>query len=515
MEMDVSGDALRIPLPQKTTSAGAASWKIALWLGLIGILSRWLLRGRLLYDQESAGLVFAAFRGELPGGIAAAPAGPLYLALGRALLPLVGSPEGAFVAISVAASGLAFVAIYLLGAALLGELAGVLAATLLMSSPLFWFFGTVGLPYASDTLIAIVAAYLCWRLMSGQRRALPPLAAWLALAGGLRPWAALLMLPLAICAAVRAPRSVAPRAAGLAAPLLASGALSLACLLPIGQLAGGLWAAPPDASRDAGDVDLLASLAQLARAAGWGWGLTALPALGALLLWALGAPGFRARRLRPGDQRPWFFAAWAAPWLLFALLARVEAPGQLAIGLPLLLIWSAGALVRFVSAGSRRMATIAATLIILGNAALFLLTPERPLLGYRLPCAATVAYHDRRLAAAIVAIRNFSPAETLILADQWLPIRYYLPHYPLIPYHHPDDAPGDAVDVSPQQRAAARNAAALVWFEPALDTYNTSDSEIELQPMTVGALRILRPLPAEELVVDGAGFGLQGKTPRK
>jgi hypothetical protein len=511
----VSGDALRIALPQKAGSAGTAPWKIALAMGLIGILSRWPLHGRLLYDQEAAGLVFAAERGELPGGIAAAPVGPLYLALGRALLPLFGSPEVAFVAISVAASGLAFAAIYLLGVALLGDLDGVLAAILLMSSPLFWFFGTVGLPYAVDTLIAIVAARLCWWVASGRRLALLSLTLWLALGGGLRPWAALLMLPLALCAAAHAPRIAALPSKWFAAPLLASGVLGLACLLPIGQLASSLWAGQPAARGAESGVALLPSLARLARAAGWGWGLAALPALGALLLRALRVPGFRARRFRPGGDRTWFYAAWAAPWLLFVLLARVEAPGQLAIGLPLLLLWSAGALVRFISSGSRRLATIATTVIILGNAALFLLTPERPLLGYRLPSAATVAHHDHRLAAAIVAIRGFSPAETLILADHGLPIRYYLPRYPLIPYHHPDDAPGEAVDVSPQQREAARDASALIWFEPALDEYNTSPAETELQPMAVGTLRILRPLPTEELVVDGDGFGLRSKTPRK
>jgi hypothetical protein len=500
METSVSGDALRVPLPRKTASTAAAPWKIVLAMALLGGVSRWLLHGRLLYDQEAAGLVFAAFHGEPPGG-AVAPAGPLYLALGRALLPLFGSPEAAFVAISVLASGLAFAAIYMLGATLMGQLAGVLAAALLISSPLFWFFGTVGLPYAGDTLIAIVAAQLGWQVASGRRRALAPLALWLTLAGGLRPWAALLMLPLALCAVARAPRSAAPHSARLAAPLLAGGALGLACLPPIGQLAASLSAASPES----GGAALLPDLARLARAAGWGWGLAALPALGGLLLSALGAPGFGARRCRPGDERAWFYAAWAAPWLLFALLARVEAPGQLAIGLPLLLLWSASSLVRFISTGARRLATTAAALIIFGNAALFLLTPERPLYGYRPLSAATVAYRDRRLASAIVTIRSFSPDETVILADQWLPIRYYLPRYPLIPYRPGEGAP----------RADARDASALVWFEPALDAYNASPAETELQPMAVGALRILRPLPAEELVVEEGRFGLQQKSPRE
>jgi hypothetical protein len=509
----VSGDALRITLPKATTTE-AAPWKIVLSMTLIGIISRWLLRGRLLYDQEAASLVFAAFHGELPDRSAVAPTGPFYLALGRVLLPLFGSPEAAFVAISVFASGLAFMAIYRLGAALMGELAGVLSVALLVTSPLFWFFGTIGLPYAGDALIAIVIAHLSWQVAAGRARALALLALALALASGTRPGTALIMLPLALCAVVRAPRPARSRSARLAAALPAGAALGLACLLPIGLLADSLWAAAPDPSAAKGSVALLLHGAYLAGVASWGWGLAALPALGALLLWALGAPGFGARRFRPGDERAWFYAAWATPWLLSMLLARVEAPGQIAIGLPLLLLWSASALVRFISASARRLATIAAALIVCGNAALFMLTPEHTIFGYRPLSAATIAYRDHRLAAAIVAIRSFSPDETLILANQWLPIRYYLPRYTLIPYPS-NSTPHQALVAPSRQLADTHDASALVWFELALDAYNASPAETELQSMAVGALRILRPLPTEELVVEGHQFGLQRKALRK
>jgi hypothetical protein len=297
--------------------------------------------------------------------------------------------------------------------------------------------------------------------------------------------------------------------------LLAGGALGLACVPPIVYLVGSLWAAPAGPAGETGGVALLPHLVRLAGAVGWGWGLGALPALGALLLWVLGAPGFGGRRFRPGDERAWYYTAWAAPWLLLILFTRHGESGQLAVGLPLLLLWSAEALVRFISAGSRRLATIATALIIFGNAALFLFMPERPLLGYYVPSAAHVAYHDRRLAAAIVTIRSFSPDETLILADQWLPIRYYLPRYSLIPYHPDGSAPYAALAITPPQHPEARDASALVWFEPTLDAYNASPADTEVHTMAVGALRILRPLPTEELVVEDAGLGLQRKSLRK
>jgi hypothetical protein len=502
----LSGNTLRIPALQKTIAAGSASWKIPLALWIIGMLSRWPLRGRLLYDQTSAALAFAARDGELPGGAALPHTGALYIALGRQLIELLGSPELAFVAMSVVASGLAVAAIYLLGAALFGEIAGVLAAALLLSSPLFWFYGAIGLPYACDTLVAVVVAWLSWRLVCGHSRVFLPLMLGLAVAAGFRPWPAVLMLPLALFAAVQAVRINALQPARVAGVCLASILLGAIWFLPIGRLPG----APPALA------DIFApglGAGGLALMIGWAWGLAILPALGVLPLWALRIPGFRTGFGRWSwlhDQRLRFFAAWALPWLLFALLIRGDELGKPAIGVPILLLWGAGALALFIGAGARRMATIAATLIILGNAALFLITPEQRVVGaHRAPSAATIFYRDRRLAAAIVAIRGFSPSETVILADDWLPVMYYLPSYPLIAFRPTDIQAGIQTQQLAQRNEVAKQAAALVWFESTLDRYNSSPSQTEIQSIAIGTLRMLRPQPAEEVIVDENTFGLR------
>ena len=41
------------------------------------------------------------------------------------------------------------------------------AATLLAVSPLFWFYGTVGLSYAGEALMASVVAYFAFRALRG------------------------------------------------------------------------------------------------------------------------------------------------------------------------------------------------------------------------------------------------------------------------------------------------------------------------------------------------------------
>ncbi|HEX5689612.1 MAG TPA: glycosyltransferase family 39 protein [Roseiflexaceae bacterium] len=503
----MSGHTLRVPPLHKTIAIGSSPWKLALALGAIGVVSRWLLHGRLLYDQQAAALAFAA-RGTPTDDMAASGAGLLYLSLGRLLIALLGSPELAFAAISAVASGLAVIVMYALGAAIFGEIAGVLAAMLLLSSPLFWFYGAASQPYAVDVLIGCSAALISWRLACGHTRLALPLLLGLALAIGLRPWPALLMLPLALFALAQARADGALRAVQLARWLLASLLFGAIWFLPIGRLPGrwpsldGLldWSFDPS-----GFVWMLI----------WGWGFAALPALGALPLWALRIPGFRSGFGRWSwlyNRRLHFFVAWGLPWLLSALLVRGDAIGRPALGMPIFMLWSAGAMASFIGAGVRRMATIAATLIILVNAALFLVTPEYRMLGaQRVPSAATILYRDRRLAAAITTIRNFSASETVIVADDWLPVSYYLPTYALIPYRA-TGLPSNSVETpSPEHQAVAQQSAALVWFEATLDRYNASPDKTETRPMAIGTLRLLRPQPSEELVLDQTGFGLHIK----
>jgi hypothetical protein len=503
----VSGHTLRVPLPHKTIAIGSSPWKLVVVLGVIGSASRWLLHGRLLYDQQAAALAFAA-RGTLTNDITTSGTGLLYLALGRLLIGLLGSPELAFAAISAAASGLAVMVIYMLGGAIFGEIAGLLAAMLLLSSPLFWFYGAASQPYACDILIACSAAWLSWWLARGHTRAALPLLLGLALAVGLRPWPALLMLPLALVALAQARQLNSIRSRQLAGWLLASILLGAIWFVPLGRL-------PTPWPSLADTLTLAFDLRALALMSAWGWGFAVLPALGALPLWALRIPGFRTGYGRWGWLHSWrlqFFAAWAVPWLVSALLVRGDPLGMPALGLPILMLWSAGSMASFIGAGARRMAIIAATLIILVNAALFLATSEQRLLGsQRAPSAATIFYRDRRLAAAITAIRSFSPSETVIVADEWLPVGYYLPNYALIPFPVPDTPSNLLRTLSAEQQALARQSAALLWFEASLDRYNNSPAQTETQPMAIGTLRLLRPQPAEELLVDQSGFGLRIK----
>lgn len=63
-------------------------------------------------------------------------------------------------------------------------------------SPLFWFYGSVGLTYAGEALFASSVAYFAFRALEGSRSDAWLAAGYLGLAGGLRQSLLVLLLPL-------------------------------------------------------------------------------------------------------------------------------------------------------------------------------------------------------------------------------------------------------------------------------------------------------------------------------
>lgn len=90
--------------------------------------------------------------GHLPGYL-------LYVVLGGKVLgSLMGSANAGFVALAILASASTVVITYLLAQALLGRLAGVAAALLLMTNPVFWLRGEIAVPYVIDSLVGVLLA---------------------------------------------------------------------------------------------------------------------------------------------------------------------------------------------------------------------------------------------------------------------------------------------------------------------------------------------------------------------
>src|SRR6185503_3258554 len=88
------------------------------------------------------------------------------------------------------------VAVYFVAREMYGRGTAIAAATLLAVSPLFWFYGSVGLTYAGEALAASVVAYFSFRALRGSETDAWLAAGYLGLAGGLRQSALILLFPL-------------------------------------------------------------------------------------------------------------------------------------------------------------------------------------------------------------------------------------------------------------------------------------------------------------------------------
>jgi 4-amino-4-deoxy-L-arabinose transferase-like glycosyltransferase len=160
----------------------------------------------------------------------------LYIVLGRLANVWLDDPTAAYVTLAVAFSGLTTFVVYFLARAVYDRTTAIAAATLLAVSPLFWFYGSVGLTYAGEALFASTVAYFAYRALNGSR---PDayLAAWyLGIAGGLRQSLLILMFPLWLgCVAFGVRRL---RVVAIALTILAASVLTW--LVPMIWLTGGL-----------------------------------------------------------------------------------------------------------------------------------------------------------------------------------------------------------------------------------------------------------------------------------
>ena len=120
----------------------------------------------------------------------------LYVVLGRVVNAWLSDPTAAYVVLAVAFSGLTTFVVYYLALAIYDRSTALAAASLLAVSPLFWFYGSVGLTYAGEALFASTVAYFGFRALNGSRSD-AYLAAWyLGIAGGMRQSLLFLLFPL-------------------------------------------------------------------------------------------------------------------------------------------------------------------------------------------------------------------------------------------------------------------------------------------------------------------------------
>src|SRR5262245_44067467 len=130
--------------------------------------------------------------------------------------------------------------VFWLARALYDRATAIAAAALLAVSPLFWFYGSVGLTYAGEAFGASLVALLALGALRGRESQVYLGALALGLVGGLRLSVLVLLFPLWLAAVVIGSRPLgraAARRLGLAGAVLAGAVLSW--LLPLMWLSGG------------------------------------------------------------------------------------------------------------------------------------------------------------------------------------------------------------------------------------------------------------------------------------
>ncbi len=331
----------------------AADLLMMIGLAALTLLSRWPYRARMLYNWDAVQFALALREFDVAKHQPHPPGYLLYVALGRLLNIPLGDPNLAYVTLAMVFSAATTVAVYWLARALYDRVTAAAAATLLAVSPLFWFYGSVGLTYAGEAFGASLVAAFAYGALRGNPRALYGCAVALGLVGGIRQSVLVLLFPLCVACAVLGVRSF--RRLLIAATLMVVAVLSW--FLPMVWLTGGLRPYLRASTQLYGSVVLPTSvlggsldvtLAQVRYVLA-----SVIVGLGPLTLAVFALPLY-IRRAGWG-RGEWFLVAWIVPPAAFYTLVHFGQAGYVLTFLPALVILLSRVLLEVVAVGSERL----------------------------------------------------------------------------------------------------------------------------------------------------------------
>jgi hypothetical protein len=199
-------------------------------IAFAAVVTRFACRSHFLYDIDSVNFALALDRFDPAVHQPHPPGYYLYVCTGRLVNAVMHDANTSLVAISIGASALAAVFIYLLTLDWFGRRAALFAAGLFVLSPLCWFHGTVALTYVVEAFFSVLIGLLCWR---GKTVAA---AVALGLSAGFRPSSLIFLCPLWVYSLLKRGRGGRVVAAGVLTLTLA------AWVVPMLYSAGGISA---------------------------------------------------------------------------------------------------------------------------------------------------------------------------------------------------------------------------------------------------------------------------------
>jgi hypothetical protein len=522
---------------------------LGLALAAVTLLSRWPYRARMLYNWDAVQFALALREFDIAKHQPHPPGYLLYVLLGRALHAWFGDPTFAYVGLAMLFSAATTFVVYRLGRRLYDRVTATAAAALLAVSPLFWFYGSVGLTYAGEAFGASLVAWYAYGALRGSPRALYLGALTLGLMGGMRQSVLVLLFPLWVGSAALGIRSL-PRLLTAAGVL---GGAVLSWLLPMIWLTGGADAYIRASAQLYGSVMVPTSVLEgslettLRQARYLAESVTV--GLGPLALAVLALP-FYARRHGWGREDR-FLLAWMIPPAAFYTLVHFGQAGYVLTFLPALVLLLSRALVDTVAAGTARLrrpnwrwALTAAALVpmLLVNTGFFVSARPAPRefahrSGETWRWRAQDEFHDWIMSRTVAALREheavirtyvdtiravYEPSDTVLVTELGNPRSYpwlrhamfYLPEYPMyqlqvgeVPrgFYAPQSAatmiltPGEHI-------VLPRGVKRLVWFVDHWDPTRARPPGLLEIELPYG--RYLYVLPLSRRPVEYAGYTL-------
>jgi hypothetical protein len=296
------------------------------------------------------------------------PPGYLLVVLAGHALSWLGNSLDALLGVALVASVIALIATYLLGRAMFGRSAGLVAATLLAATPLFLYYLNIASVYPTETaaapIIGLIGYRVATRASDAWALALLPV---LAVAGGFRPTVIALMLPLcAVAVWLGRPR---PRPVLLGAA--AAVAIVIAWAIPTISQSGGWDMYSEESSglygRAAGHTSLFYGASRLEAITNVEWSLGALlmVSVPAFVLLSLLAATNRSLPTPPRNLPAWsILAAWALPYIAFNALVLFGKPGYVMAIVPAIHVAAGGLARSYRRPQAAAIAVLAAMLLV-------------------------------------------------------------------------------------------------------------------------------------------------------
>ncbi len=515
-------------------------------LSVLTVLSRLPYRTRMLYNWDAVQFALALREYDVVKHQPHPPGYILYVVLGRLVDHWLGDAAAAYVLVAIAFSGATTFVVYFLARAVYDRATGLAAATLLAVSPLFWFYGAVGLTYAGEALFASLVAYCSFRALGGSQTHAWLGAGYLGLAGGMRQSLLLLLSPLWIASTVLGVRR--RRTLPLGAAIL--GVAVLTWFVPMIWLTGGLE------RYLTASLELADSVVRPTSIVGGPLETTlrmsryllesVLVGLGPLALAAGFLPWYIRRH--GWGRREWFLLGWTVPPVLVYTLVHFGQAGYVLTFLPALVILLSRVLLSALGQAAGALpsprarvglVTAGVMLVVLVNGSFFV--SARPLTrDFDTPkpawqqlaadeafdwifsrTAAALREHEAVVRAFVDSIRGlYDPADTVVIAEvgnrrsyPWLRhAMYYLPEYPIYELRVGSLPPGFYAprDAQAMTRSAETEIVLppgvrrLVWF---VDHWNpAAERPPGLMEIEIPYGRFLYVLPLPRKPFEHAGY---------